>query len=79
MGNDPHLRYQPQTVDGGLVFTFPPGTAFIGRLSEATASELACCPFYAFTVTHDVTATTMTVRAPGYSAEVVTQFSGDAD
>lgn len=54
-------------VDEGLEFTFPPDTAFIARLSDAIASELACCSFYAFTVTHDVTATTMTVRAPGYS------------
>lgn len=66
-------------VDDGLEFTFPPGTVLVGRLSEAIASELACCSFYAFTVTYDATATTMTVGAPGCSAEVVAQLFGRTD
>ncbi|CCQ18035.1 MULTISPECIES: hypothetical protein [unclassified Rhodococcus (in: high G+C Gram-positive bacteria)] len=66
-------------VDEGLEFTFPPDTAFIARLSDAIASELACCSFYVFTVNFTATATTMTVKAPGHSAEVVDQLFGDTD
>lgn len=66
-------------IDDGLEFVFAPDAAFIGRLSEVIASELTCCSFYVFTVTYSATATTMTVRAPGHSAEVVTELFGDPD
>ncbi|MFY2791278.1 hypothetical protein BH92_07675 [Rhodococcoides fascians A21d2] len=56
-------------VDEGLEFTFPPDGAFIGRLSEAIASELVCCSFFVFSVTFDATQTVMVVRAPSLGAE----------
>lgn len=62
-------------VDAGLEFTFPPD-AFIGRLSEAIASELICCSFLVFSVTSDSAQTVMVVRAPSLGAAVVDEMFG---
>jgi hypothetical protein len=62
-------------VDGGVSLTYRPDPALAGELARLAAAEVACCPFFVFTLTVDDKELRLTATAPpegqGLLAEVL--------
>ncbi|OLF13504.1 hypothetical protein [Actinophytocola xanthii] len=64
-------------VSGGVALTYRPDQAAAVELARLAAAEVACCPFFVFTLTVDATGVRFTATAPPEGQELLAAVLGE--
>jgi hypothetical protein len=65
------------TVDGGVSLTYRSDPAVAAELARLAAAEVACCPFFVFTLTVDEAGLRFTATAPSAGQEMLALVFGE--